>query len=239
MIPTKEGKPLGGKSYGHIPHIPGSRMGPGDHHCHAGQAEIATVKTRDKNDLVTVTVKLDGSCMSVARLNGVILPLSRAGYLASTSKYEQHSLFSQWVYANQERFLTLLEDGERVVGEWMAQAHGTRYNLIHGPFVPFDIMVGAKRLLNEEVRSRVSSIDLPNPAMISSGPSLSLDLAISAISEPMHGELDPVEGAVWRIERKGQFDFLCKWVHPKKQDGKYLPEISGGNAIWNWKPFDV
>jgi len=35
-------KPLGGKSYGHIAHLPGSRMGPGDHKCHEGQKRIAT-----------------------------------------------------------------------------------------------------------------------------------------------------------------------------------------------------
>jgi len=53
-------KPLGRKTYGHIPHLPGSRTGPGDHMCHEGQARIATVKTRDKHDTVIVTEKLDG-----------------------------------------------------------------------------------------------------------------------------------------------------------------------------------
>ena len=43
-------KPLGGKAYGSIPHLIGSRVGPGDHHCHEGQARIATEKVRDKHD---------------------------------------------------------------------------------------------------------------------------------------------------------------------------------------------
>ncbi|KKL70160.1 hypothetical protein LCGC14_2107750, partial [marine sediment metagenome] len=30
--------------------------------------------------------------------------------------------------------------------------------------------------------------------------------------------------------------FLAKWVRPDKEDGIYLPEISGGEAVWNWRP---
>jgi len=51
-------KPLGRKNYGHIPYLPGSRMGPGDHKCHEGQARIATAKVRDKNDEIFVQEKL-------------------------------------------------------------------------------------------------------------------------------------------------------------------------------------
>jgi len=47
-------KPLGRKNYGSIPHLPNSRMGIGDHSCHEGQARIATIKARDKNDEVFV-----------------------------------------------------------------------------------------------------------------------------------------------------------------------------------------
>jgi hypothetical protein len=224
------------KAYGHIPHIPGSRMGPGDHHCHAGQAEIATLKKRDKHDEISVTVKLDGSCMAVAKIEGAIYPLSRAGYLASTSKYEQHQLFHQWVYQNQDRFMDELKDGERMVGEWMAQAHGTRYSLMHGPFVVFDIMVGPKRLPWKECWYRALRAALPSPHIIHEGDPLSLEDALEAIQTPRHGELDPVEGIVWRVERKGECDFLCKYVRPDKIDGKYLPEVSGQEAVWNWRP---
>jgi len=48
--------------------------------------------------------------------------------------------------------------------------------------------------------------------------------------------LDPVEGAVWRVERRGAVDFLAKFVRPEKLDGCYLPEVSGAAAIWNWRP---
>ena len=54
-------KPLSIKNYGHIAQLPGSRMGPGDHHCDPGQARIATQTTRDRHDTVIVIEKLDGS----------------------------------------------------------------------------------------------------------------------------------------------------------------------------------
>jgi hypothetical protein len=229
-------KPLNRKAYGHIAHLPGSRMGPSDHHCHAGQAEIATVKTRDKHDLVTVTVKLDGSCMSVARIDGEILPLMRAGYLATSSRFEQHQLFAQWVYKNQQLFLDVLNDGERFVGEWLAQVHGTRYALPHEPFVIFDLMVGDDRLLAAECVDRVTRAGLPSPFLLSAGSAYPLETAIEELQTPRHGELDPVEGAVWRVERKGIFDFLCKWVRPDKVDGKYLELVTGHPPLWNWRP---
>ena len=116
-IPIERRKPLGAKCYGHIAHLPGSRIGAGDHKCDAGQARIACLKARDRHDYIIVQEKLDGSNVGVARLDGVLYPLTRAGYLADTSPFEQHWRFSQWVYANQDRFLAVLHDGERLVGE--------------------------------------------------------------------------------------------------------------------------
>lgn len=230
-------KPLAAKAYGHIPHLPGSRMGPGDHHCHDGQCSIATTKPRDRHDVVTVTVKLDGSCVSVARIDGVIVPIIRSGWLASSSKYEQHQLFAQWVYSQQDRFLDTLKDGQRFVGEWLAQAHGTRYELHHEPFVPFDVMVGPKRLPWDEATSIARKSALPTPFCISAaGVPISIEHVKEAIKSAHHGEIDPVEGAVWRVERRGEFDFICKWVRPDKIDGRYLPEISGQEPVWNWRP---
>jgi len=50
MAMQERRKPLGMKNYGHIAHLPGSRMGPGDHSCELGQARIATLKARDRRD---------------------------------------------------------------------------------------------------------------------------------------------------------------------------------------------
>lgn len=44
---TKPRKPLGRRAYGSIGHLPGSRLGPGDHHVPEGQGRICTERTRD------------------------------------------------------------------------------------------------------------------------------------------------------------------------------------------------
>lgn len=97
-------KPLGKKAYGSIPHLPGSRLGPGDYCISEGQARIATEKPRDKHDLIIVQEKLDGSNVAVAKVNGEILALTRAGYLATTSPYQQHHFFAKWVKENESPF---------------------------------------------------------------------------------------------------------------------------------------
>lgn len=231
---TKE-KPLGQRSYGHIPHLPGSRMGPADKTCHEGQARIATEKARNKHDVVIIQEKLDGSNVCVARVNGSLVALGRAGYLASTSEYAMHQKFAEWVNRNISRF-EFLEEGERLCGEWLIQAHGTRYDLPHEPFVAFDILRNPhKRVSYDEFRSRVK--DFVQPRLISHGAPHSIDFVIAALEPSGHGAIDPVEGAVWRVEHRGAVDFLVKYVRPDKTDGKYLPGINGNTEpVWNTWP---
>jgi hypothetical protein len=234
---SKPDKPLGIKSYGSIPHLPGSRLGPGDHKCHEGQERICLANVRDRHDTIIVQEKLDGSNVGVARIGGVLVALGRAGYRAETSPYEQHVLFAAWVNDNRERF-DFLADGERVCGEWLAQAHGTRYRLFHDPFVPFDIIRGQQRLPFAEFRDKVgASFKTPTVLSISAGACCPLDRAIQELGDyGHHGAVDKAEGVVYRVERKGKVDFLAKYVHPWKVDGGYLPEISGKDAVWNWRP---
>ena len=71
-----------------IPHLPGSLVGSGNYHIGEGQPTITTIKTRDRHDLVIVQEKPDGSNVSAAKVNGKILAIKRAGYIASTSPYE-------------------------------------------------------------------------------------------------------------------------------------------------------
>lgn len=226
-------KPLGRKAYGSIPHLPGSRLGPADHHCHEGQARIATVKARDKHDIIIVQEKLDGSNVAVARVNGRLHVLTRAGYPAISSPYEQHHKFAHWAYDNIERFGELLKDGERICGEWLAQAHGTRYDLKHEPFVAFDIIVAEKRLNYHAFRDRVTEFNFIVPFLVSYGPPVAIKDALSKMGSGNHGAIDPVEGLIYRVERKGEVDFLTKYVRPDKQDGKYLPEYNNDKATWN------
>ena len=227
-------KPLGKRSYGSIPHLHGSRLGPGDYHIHAGQEAICTTKKRDKHDLVIVQEKLDGSNVGVVKIDNKILAITRAGYLANTSKYDQHLLFDQWVKDHEDLFYNLLNEGERVCGEWLAMAHGTKYDLPHAPFVAFDLMTGNKRVPYYEFNRRC--LCLPTPRVISIGEPFSIDQMKDAIQVSGHGAIDPVEGAIWRVERKGEVDFLAKFVQHFKQDGKYFEETTGLPPHWNWQP---
>lgn len=221
-------KPLGHKSYGSIPHLPGSRLGPGEHCITEGQRVICEEKARNKHDVVIVQEKLDGSNVGVAKIRGEILALTRAGYLASTSPYRQHHAFAFWVAGKSRLFAEILEEGERICGEWLLQAHGTRYRLSHEPFVAFDIMRVQQRVTFGEFMRRVSG-KLPVPHVIQVGRPLCIADAMSLLGPSgRHGAIDEVEGAVWRVERKGKVDFLAKYVRPDKEDGKYMFD-----EVWN------
>lgn len=246
-IPSSS-KPLSRKSYGSIAHLPGSRTGPADHTVNAGQAEIATQKARDRFDRVIVLEKLDGTNVAVARLDGRLVALTRKGYQAATSPFQMHHLFAAWVDDQRDRFLAVLRDGERLCGEWLAQAHGTRYVLPHEPFVAFDLMRGAQRDCYDGLRERAAAGGFITPACLHDGAPISIGAVLLRLgAHGRHGALDLAEGAVWRVERQApiygrqgggtwKVDFLAKYVRPEKQIGMYLPEISGRPAVWNTWP---
>jgi len=228
---TGPAKPLGRKAYGSIGHIDDSRLGPGDHHVSHGQSVIVTKKLKDPTWSVVAQTKLDGSCVSVAKLpDGEIVALGRAGYPAYSSNYEMHQMFAAWVEHNHARFDYVLQNGERIVGEWLAQAHGTIYDLTERePFVAFDIMTEADRITYPEFFKRVSMI-FPIPDSIE-GP-IDPKLAVAALD---HYGADEPEGVVYRAEKDGKVQFLAKWVRHDKIDGKYL----NGDPVWNftWDDF--
>ncbi len=245
-------KPTGSKNYGSIPHLPNSRMGPADHACPEGMQRIATSKLRSQHDRVIVQEKLDGSNVGVAKVAGQIFALQRSGYLAHTSPFEQHHHFSQWVSANANRFDLLLADGERVCGEWMMQAHGTKYQLEHEPFVAFDIFQDSTRITYDQFLDRIVPLDFVSPFCVHQGGPLSIESALDQLGQRgKHGALDPIEGAVWRVEtnrqvspgksneRRWVVDFVVKYVKQDKVDGTYLPDISGKEIVWNINPVDL
>lgn len=215
-------KPLGCKSYGSIPHLIGSRVGPSDHHAEKGQCAIATEKPRDKHDFVIVQEKLDGGNVGVCKVNSKVLAITRAGYLAESSQYKTHHAFKLYVERNEKRFNDLLSEGERICGEWLLTAVGTKYKLPHEPFVPFDLIFGANRLNYRDFIRRVTNFDFTLPCCLSLGQPLSVESALTMIETSAHGALETVEGCIWRVERKGKVDFLVKYVKPEKVDGKYL-----------------
>jgi len=209
---------------------------------------IATERKRDHHDRIVVQEKLDGGCTAVAKVNGEIVALGRAGYRAASSPFEQHILFHRWVLDRWRAFDELLSEGERVVGEWLAQAHGTRYDLHdRHPWAVFDIIDAqgddrrVPRALVAEVEQRVAAVGLvPVPSMPgTSGEPVSIKDAMGWLGKHgFYGAYIP-EGAVWRVEREGRVDFVVKYVRPDKVDGIFLPEAKQSvvdEPVWNWRP---
>lgn len=233
-------KIVDGKNYGHIPHLPGSKLGPADHTCELGHAKLLTEKIR-KGDKIWVTVKLDGSNVGILKKDNTLYPVMRAGYSAVSSRWPQHHYFHLWVMDHYDQINSVLNNGERLVGEWLAQAHGTRYKLWHEPFVPFDLMIGNKRQPYADLIDRAIDLNLTVPCLIHYGTAISVADIKEKLEDPdygkYHGELDDYEGAVWRLETDGAFNAIAKWVSPDKEVGKYLPlKDETKDDIWNWIP---
>mgnify|MGYP001336527839 CR=1 FL=1 len=229
-------KPLGHKAYGSIPHLPGSRLGPGDHHIHEGQAAILTQRTRDRHDEILVQEKLDGSCVAIANVDGRLVAITRAGHTATSSPYEQHHLFAHWVRENEHRF-HFLQPGQRIVGEWLAQAHSIRYQVNDDTvFVAFDLMEGSNRAPHDQLAAAAGET-LTLAPLLHRGPALPIEAALELLGEHGHHRaLDPAEGVMYRCERNGAVEFLAKYVRHDFQPGRFLPEKSGLEPTWNWRP---
>lgn len=226
-------KILGKKSYGSIGHLPNSRLGPSDHSVNDGMARICCEKLKETDQRVVIQEKLDGSNVAVYLKDDILYPLIRAGWPASSSRYIQHHYFHNWVFENEDRFRSVLKDGERIVGEWLAQAHGTRYNLWHQPFVAFDIMVADDRLIYEEFFERVDKKFI-TPFLVNFSNPMSTEDAWDIVTHfNFHRAKEGPEGLVYRVEKGDKVQFLAKWVRSDKADGKYLTE---DEPVWNWKP---
>lgn len=226
-------------AYPSIPHLPGSRTGPADRTVSDGQARLCT-GTGDPRDTVIVQEKLDGSCVVAARVGDDIVALGREGRPAAESRNEARRWWARWVAGNAARFLAVLRPGQRLAGEWLALAHATRYELRHEPFVCFDLLAGPERLPYAELLARIGVAGFVAPGLVHRGDPIDTPTAMSLLGAGTHGAIDPVEGAVWRVERTvgstTRVILVAKYVRPDKIDGALLPEITGQPAIYNWEP---
>jgi RNA ligase-like protein len=228
------------KNYGSIGHFPQSKLGIGDHRLSESQANILLKKTRDHKDLIIVQEKLDGANVGVLRLeDNRLVGLTRKGHFCSDSPLEQFHMFQSFITRNEDCF-EFLKVGERVVGEWIAMAHGTKYKIQNNfPFIAFDIMNNHERENYLNFRIRIGN-SLPVAYLLHIGQPISIKKIENLIdirnddTYGYHGSLEPVEGAVWRVEREGRVDFLGKYVRAFKEDGKYFNE-DHSKLIWNWR----
>jgi hypothetical protein len=146
-------------------------------------------------------------------------------------------MFATWLAENEARLDRLmLADGEVLVGEWLALVHGTRYELGHELFVPFDLVRGPDRVRAplDELAARLARSELPSPAVVHRGAPITINVACTLLGERgRHGAVDPPEGLVYRVERAGAVVLVAKWVRRDKVDGSYLPENSGREALYH------
>ena len=228
------------KYYGSIPHLSGSKFGRGDHGATPGQERILTEKVRDKHDNIIVAEKCDGSACGVIKVDGYIHAVLRSGYLARSSPFRQHHLFDQWVTIHYHQFYELLEEGERVMGEWLALVHGTFYSLQErSPFVIFDLFHDGERIMYNNLTERLALVGLTHVPILSEGPPVPVEKALNLLSTSGHyGAINGAEGVVYRVERQGKVDFLAKYVRQEKIPGEFLSGVNNNTKdTWNWLPF--
>lgn len=112
----------------------------------------------------------------------------------------------------------------------MAQAHGTKYELQHEPFVAFDLLGpgGAKTL---DVFNSIVPSFFPRPYVLHEGGPITTQEADILLGEfGHHGALELAEGCVYRVEREGKLDFMAKYVRKEKKIGQYLGDHE---EVWN------
>lgn len=232
-------KPIGKKNYGSIPHLHNSKLGEGDYYISEGQERILTKKVRDKHDVILAFEKYDGSNVGVAKFDNKIFSLTRSGYEAKTSPYKQHHYFNDWVIEREKMFSDILENGDRIVGEWMAQAHGLVYTIESEPIVFFDYFTpNNERLLHKDLISKVNKYDLQLPRKLHEGQPITTEQLLPILNQKTKGieSVELPEGVVYRVERKGKVDFLAKWVRSNFPTGKLCVNVEEHNLYWNWLP---
>lgn len=229
-------KPLERKNYGSIPHLSNSKLGEGDYYIGKGMEIILTEKKRDKHDTIYAFEKYDGSNVGICKMNGKIFALTRAGYDAKTSRYKQHHYFSEYVYRNEKLFSDMLNEGERITGEWLLQAHGLKYKITGDPILFFDYFtINNERLLQNDLKQITNKYGLCLPRLLSEGDPITVDKLLPILNlktKDFESEENP-EGIVYRVERKGKVDFLAKFVRSDFKSGIYCINIEEHNLIWN------
>jgi ATP-dependent RNA circularization protein (DNA/RNA ligase family) len=219
--------------YPKIPHLPNSRTGLADKHI-GDSAAKRLLETCLASEQIWVQEKLDGSCVIATRRNGELLALGRDGRLCANSSNPLRTAFATWLTQNAKRFFWLKES-ERLILEWLAVAHGTRYNLPHEPIVALDFFeADGLRFSLADLQKKIALAELPMPRVLHIGEALELSQALILLGQfGHHGATDPAEGVIYRLEKENRLLLIAKYVRHGKQDGLYLADHTGLEEVWN------
>lgn len=225
-------------NYPSIQHLPHSKMrDSGDRYIDKREADWVTVKTKTAADVVIVTEKVDGCNVGVLRKGGTLNPISRKGYPISSAPYNWMRSFEEFVRDRRDRFMELLEDGERVCGEWMVKTHTLRYALPHEPFVAYDIIKGNTRDRYMHVCDRLCACDFVSAGLVHYGVAIPTEIAVSLMAEGFHGVIGSPEGVVYRYESAEHgWLFSAKYVcNPIVGDQELFKRNTESNLMNTWK----
>ena len=171
--------------------------------------------------------------------DGSLEAFGREGRPCATARNDGRRAFAAWLAAQPTGRFDGLAPGERLVGEWLAVAHGTRYALPHEPFVVFDCFeASGRRATFDTLCARAAAAGLTLPHVLHDGGALSVPDALARLGpHGFHGALDPAEGLVWRVENAGAVAAVAKYVRAGKDDGRYLADHTGSAPVPNtWHP---
>lgn len=200
-------------NYGSISHLPGSKMiDKEDKLLGKDSIKILTERRRDPRDLVIITEKLDGMNCGVFKKMEKLYPLMKKGYDVRCSKYSWIREFSTFVADHANQFSELLNENERICGEWLIKTHTISYNLPHEPFVAFDIIDHNHQRENyERFVIRTEAFGFTRAGLLHIGESMEPEIAMQLLKNGYHGAMEGPEGVVYRYERWDKIEGINKF----------------------------
>jgi len=210
------------KSFATVQHLLGSKMiDAEDKLLGSEQIKWLTQRRRVSADMVIVTEKVDGMNAAVLRRGNLLHPLIKKGYDCRANPLPWINAFANFVEENDARFLSVLEDGERICGEWMVKTHTLSYKLPHEPFIAFDIIKDSERMPYLSFRERVASGNFIVAGLVHMGEAIPPNMALQLLQDGYHGVIGEPEGVVYRYE-DSQRRYICS--------GKYVSNPLLGNV---------
>lgn len=226
---------LGERPYHSIPHMPGSRVGEADRHINDGQYQ-RYLRIKNYREFIAVTEKLDGTCVGVVKTENGLVAIQRNGYPCSESPYEMHHRFVEYVKDHEVNFkLILSEIGDRIMGEWVAQAHGIIYDQLPDFFFAFDAKLSGVWIDTLSLRERCWWGLIATVPLIHYGMPLEPQYWEKLTRRSAFCSNKPAEGLVFRRELDGKRIDIAKWVRNDHVPGRYLPGTDNSESdvpIW-------